>query len=303
MSWFKLYQSRQRHPKTIRLATLLKEDRRYICGLLDDLWAWALDIAKRDGRLEGLTADDIAGVLDYPRKKGPWLLGALVNSGYMDIDADGVYRLHDWDDYAGQLNDRRERDAERKRTVRRTSAGQSAGRPQDVRYPEKTREEKIRKEKNVVVDSAPDTGDWNPFGATPETPPETIEAYLSANLAVISPGIIDELRGYQDAGMQDDAIRYAVDQAAAQGKRNWAYVKGILRRWEQAGIFTAGAARAADDQRSRKEQTRATDHRPSHTLDAGRRESPSGSSGDRYKPEPAEIERIARERGILPPLP
>lgn len=91
--------------------------------------------------------------------------------------------------------------------------------------------------------------DWNPFGAAPETAPDTVEAYLAANLTPLSAGNIDELTGFEDAGMQPDAIRYAVDQAAAQGKRTWAYVKGILRRWEQAGIFTAGAARAAEEQR------------------------------------------------------
>lgn len=91
--------------------------------------------------------------------------------------------------------------------------------------------------------------DWNPFGDAPESPPDTVEAYIAAHLAVVTDGIVSEVQAFQDAGMQPDAIRYAVDQAAAQGKRTWAYVKGILRRWEQAGIFTAGAARAAEEQR------------------------------------------------------
>lgn len=94
--------------------------------------------------------------------------------------------------------------------------------------------------------------DWNPFGVATETPPETVESYLSANLPPLTRGNIEELTAIEDAGMQPDAIRYAVDQAAAQGKRTWAYVKGILRRWEQTGVFTAGAAKAAEDEYQRK---------------------------------------------------
>lgn len=40
-------------------------------------------------------------------------------------------------------------------------------------------------------------------------------------------------------------------------------------------------------------------HRQDQAGNAGRCKSAAGSAGDRYKPDPAEVERIARERGIL----
>ena len=119
--WFKLYQSRAKHPKTLRLAALIKQDRRYTCGLLDDLWTWGLGAADRLGRLNRLAPDDIAMALDYPPKKGKWLVDALVQSGYLDVDADGTYVLHDWDEYAGKLNDARPR--------MRTGSGRSGHSP------------------------------------------------------------------------------------------------------------------------------------------------------------------------------
>jgi len=107
LAWIELHQTRQRHPKTLRLASALGISRREACGLLDDLWTWALDAAQIDGLLLGMSAADIASALDYPRKQGDALLDALTRSGYMDVTSDGEYALHDWYDYAGKLNDKR----------------------------------------------------------------------------------------------------------------------------------------------------------------------------------------------------
>lgn len=258
MAWIELHQTRQRHPKTLRLAAAMDVSRREACGLLDDLWTWALDIATPDGLLPGLTCDDVAIALDFPRKRGEWLMDALMHSGYVDQLESGAYMLHDWPDYAGRLNDKRkdtkarvERYRERKKaeSVTQCNALQSVTKSKSnastVPKPYPT----VPYQENSSSGSTRDAPDWNPFGAATETPPDTVESYLSANLPPLTRGNIEELTAIEEAGMQPDAIRYAVDQAAAQGKRTWAYVKGILRRWEQAGIFTAGAARAAEEQR------------------------------------------------------
>lgn len=254
MAWFELHQTRQRHPKTLRLAALIGQERRHACGFLDDLWSWGLDVARRDGRLEGMTADDIAAAMDYPRKKGKWLLDALVGSGYVDIDDDGTYRLHDWDVYAGRLNDRREKEAERKRTTRKTSAG----RPADVRekscatVPKPYHNRTVPKNDGGGGGNAParegDPEPGNPYGDGPPPGP-TVEAYIANELPPLSPGNIDQLTALQEAGMQDDAIRLAVDVAAANNRRTWAYTYAILRRWLSDGVTTAGAAKAAEDRR------------------------------------------------------
>lgn len=139
----------------------------------------------------------------------------------------------------------------------------------------------------------------NPFGFG--SPPEpAVEAYIAKELPPLTPGNIGQLDALQEAGMQDDAIKLAVDIAAANNRRTWAYVHAILRRWLENGITTAGAAKAAEDKyQAGKEQNRASDKRQGAAGNAGRSEGAAGSAGDRYKPDPAEIERIARARGVL----
>lgn len=107
MAWFEAHDTMARHPKTLKLARLLNVDRRYAVGLLHDLFAWGLYAAGKSGELTGLAAPDIAQALDYPPKKAVAVVGALVEAGYLDQTEDG-YSIHDWYDYAGKLNERRE---------------------------------------------------------------------------------------------------------------------------------------------------------------------------------------------------
>lgn len=115
-----------KHPKTLKLARLLKVDRRYAIGLLHDLFSWALDTAKKDGTLPGLEAEDIASALDIPGKKGISTVSALVESGYLECNIHGMYCVHDWYDYAGKLMDRRETDKRRQAESRRKKLDSSA---------------------------------------------------------------------------------------------------------------------------------------------------------------------------------
>jgi hypothetical protein len=66
------------------------------------LWLWALDNAP-DGDISDFDADEIAEIVSYlgdPEK----FVGALKTAGF--VDENGC--LHDWDDYAGKLIERRE---------------------------------------------------------------------------------------------------------------------------------------------------------------------------------------------------
>lgn len=107
MPWFEAHDTMARHPKTLKLARLLGVDRRYAVGLLHDLFSWGLYAAGKDGALEGLTGADIAQALDYPPKKAQAVVEALVESGYLDRSDTG-YVIHNWYNYAGKLNERRE---------------------------------------------------------------------------------------------------------------------------------------------------------------------------------------------------
>lgn len=110
MAWYEAHQTMARHPKTLKLARLLKVDRRYAVGLLHDLFSWAIDAAGKYGELPDMTAEDIAAALEITGKKGLQTVEALVSAGYLNKDDSGAYAIHDWYDYAGKLMDRRESD-------------------------------------------------------------------------------------------------------------------------------------------------------------------------------------------------
>lgn len=117
MAWFEAHDTMARHPKTLKLARLLNQDRRWTVGLLHDLFSWGLYAAGKDGGLKGLAAADIAQALDYPTRKASALVEALVEAGYLEETADG-YAIHDWYDYAGKLYDSREKNREKNQRYR-----------------------------------------------------------------------------------------------------------------------------------------------------------------------------------------
>ena len=118
--WFEAHETMSRHPKTLKLARLLKVDRRYAVGLLHDLFSWGLTAAEKDGALRGMEAVDIASALDATGKKGQAVVDCLVEAGYLDM-RDGTYFIHDWYDYAGKLMEKREADRKRKAESSRNS--------------------------------------------------------------------------------------------------------------------------------------------------------------------------------------
>ena len=80
MAWYEAHQTMAKHPKTLKLARLLKVDRRYAVGLLHDLFAWALDVAGKQGELPGLLREDIAAALDFSGKRGVEVVDALAEA-------------------------------------------------------------------------------------------------------------------------------------------------------------------------------------------------------------------------------
>lgn len=117
LAWFEAHDTMARHPKTLKLARLLRVDRRYAVGLLHDLFSWGLYAAGKDGQLDGLAAADIAQALDYPAKKADAVIEALLEAGYLEAGPDG-YLIHDWYDYAGKLYDSREKNREKNQRYR-----------------------------------------------------------------------------------------------------------------------------------------------------------------------------------------
>lgn len=85
----------------------------------------------------------------------------------------------------------------------------------------------------------------------PPPPPNTLEAYASGQLNYLSPSNMDELADFM-TNMPEDLIRHAIDEACAQGKRTWAYVRSILRRYLQAGFQSVGEVKAAEEARQKQ---------------------------------------------------
>lgn len=85
----------------------------------------------------------------------------------------------------------------------------------------------------------------------PLTPPQGDGAgggarYIDEHIPGMTPAHWEELRSFMDDGLTIDLIQHAVDEAAAQGKRTWAYVRGILNRYLTEGITTVEQAKGGD---------------------------------------------------------
>lgn len=76
--------------------------------------------------------------------------------------------------------------------------------------------------------------------------PDVKTSYIADNIPGMSAGNWEELRSFLDDGLDMPLIRHAVDEAAAQGKRTWAYVRRILNRYVTSGIRTVEQAKATD---------------------------------------------------------
>lgn len=95
-------------------------------GTLVCLWLWALDNAE-DGSLADVSNRTIACVCGFPEKKAQKLVDSLFETGFLDKDEErNCYVIHDWNEYAGKLMERRKNDRERKKNSsgkKKTSVG------------------------------------------------------------------------------------------------------------------------------------------------------------------------------------
>jgi hypothetical protein len=115
MAWIESHQELGAHPKTLKLARLLGIPKVQAVGHLQYLWWWATDYAQ-DGNLSHYEALDIAIGGEWEDDPDAFV-DALVRACFLDRDGDHL-TLHDWDDYAGRLIERREKNAQRMRNAR-----------------------------------------------------------------------------------------------------------------------------------------------------------------------------------------
>lgn len=125
------------------------------------------------------------------------------------------------------------------------------------------RDKDIRDKSLDTRDRDIDTGNHdvvvgNPFGddfnvGRPD--PNSIEIYATSNLQYLSPYNMEELLSFRDS-LPDDLIRYAIDQACANGVRTYAYVKSILNSYVSSGFKSIGDVQAHEAQRRQAQQNR-----------------------------------------------
>jgi len=119
MSWLEAHQSLRDHPKKDRLAELLfngsvpndVSDLASV-GLLLNLWWWAIDYAQ-DGDLSKFSDRQIAKGCGFTGD-AKLLVESLTEARFIDRSR----HIHDWQEYAGRWIQRKEKDAERMRTMR-----------------------------------------------------------------------------------------------------------------------------------------------------------------------------------------
>lgn len=144
MAWIESHQTLARHPKTRKLARLLDIPVPQVLGHLHLLWWWATDYAQ-DGDLTAFDNADIADGAMWEGDPDGFIkalaeCGAGGNVGFLEL-TDLGYMIHDWDEYAGKLIERRKVDAERKKSSRQPRDGNtpsllkadtSSGHPTDI---------------------------------------------------------------------------------------------------------------------------------------------------------------------------
>ncbi len=165
MAWIESHQELRDHPKTWRLAATLGVSRAAALGHLHMLWWWALAYADH-GNLGKFSNPEIAAGAGWDGDPDDFV-DAIGDCGWLD---EGLL-LHDWYDYAGKLVERREKDRERKRDSRRTSAGR---RKDGVRtqpnptQPTKPKEATTKVERTALKDAIAAwwTGTEPPFSLT-----------------------------------------------------------------------------------------------------------------------------------------
>jgi hypothetical protein len=117
MAYIESHQSLSRHRKTLAVVSTLHVDRHKLLGHLHELWWWGLDNADITGLVGHVSDEVLAEAAGWPLKDAQRFVGALTSAEFIDATPDGLV-LHDWPDYAGKLNERREQNRERMRRAR-----------------------------------------------------------------------------------------------------------------------------------------------------------------------------------------
>ena len=125
LPWIQVYSNLADHPKIYALVDRMKLRRNSeAVGIVVSLWLWAAKNAP-DGDLSGFPERAIAQALGFQINYAKKLCQALIDTNWLDVDAEGCYSIHNWSRYAGRLIEitlrQREQSTERSRRYRKKS--------------------------------------------------------------------------------------------------------------------------------------------------------------------------------------
>lgn len=130
MAWIRIEQSLVQNRKLYSLRSALRIDTAKAVGTLALLWLWAIDNA-RGGSLGRISDRQLAEICQFSPRRAAELRDALVSSGFLDPAGDDLV-IHDWDDFGGRLEKRRERDRSYQRGRRRADVGADSASGRDT---------------------------------------------------------------------------------------------------------------------------------------------------------------------------
>jgi len=177
--WIKMRTNLRRHPKVVRMASALEADKcpdkLRIVGALHAVWS-VFDEQSVDGVLVGYTPSALDDEIRWPG-----FTAILISVGWCEDTGESLV-LPEFGTHNGQSAKRRAQDADRKRSVRSSSASQA----DKLRTREEKRREEKKKEQTATSTAAPST---DLLGQ--KNPPADLTAHRAERLAQVTTDAIE----------------------------------------------------------------------------------------------------------------
>jgi hypothetical protein len=260
--WLKLHHDVFDHPKTKRMAKILKMPAPHVVGHLASLWAFTARYAT-DGDLTDLKDDEIEVGAGWEGKDGAFVQAA-VTVGYLDSDGDAVC-IHDWEDYGGKWADRRARNAERMRRAR--AGGVHSTDDARATHVQRTGDaraglEELRgdnKDLSAAKLAAASESDWNSRAETvlsathfPQEYRDLADIMAAANktgkvsVRRVVTALYEPLLTCENNGVGTTAFEYGLRAAIAKGAANVNYVKQAAGNYDPTRVRVEPKVRKAE---------------------------------------------------------
>lgn len=265
MAWIESHQELARHPKTRKLARALDISIAAAIGHLHLLWWWALDYAQ-DGSLARYDASDIAQAVLWDGDPQAFV-DAMLEVRFLDRIGHDSLAIHDWDDYAGRLIDKRRQNAERMRNVRARAphVQNTCGATVPYRTVPNSTVPKIGSSDlpPTPLEGATATTTTTTFGKEPAGDEKDLRIAIDfwqhnqGNLGNISAHELSVLRDYHAKGLDGPCLVEGMKRAIENRAFKMSYLRRIYDDWLKGGVrHLEDIAAAENDKRYAREKSK-----------------------------------------------